>query len=455
MEVSLQQRSGMKPAEMKPRSFSETKPRAAELEEYFTHFSDMPREVIVKEDVLRLGVRFSQAALDLTPGCRVKSYRLFSYDSVKIDDMKRQEASSVPEDMKLFGGPYGLRRTFFATRYFPDSPYLIDVVDGQLVLKDELSGQIIANVAYPPAPKYYSYAFEDGTLYRDVVPIVWDHVAFITAFRYCQYWGPKEECQFCDINSNARQLKKAGKRALSAPFKQVDQVAKVMESIYKEQTAPDCRLTNIMISGGAILKVLDGKTEDEFYWEYLRAVRKVVPQRVTCVIQTGPKPKEIMKQYRDLGMDAHNANMEVWDRRLFHTINPGKSRVVGWENWVRLTCDAVDVLGEGSVNPNFVCGVEMCKPYGFETVKEAVQSTSEGLEYYMSRGVVPRFVSWAREWGSYLKDQPPVPLEFYVRIMRAHYETWRKYGLPSVRGYGPMGSGYAIDANSSFMDMEG
>ncbi len=435
--------------------FSETRPRAVELEEYFKRFPDMPREVILKEDVLRLGQRFSEAALDATPGCRVKSYRLFSYDSVKMDEMQHRESMRVPEDMRFVGGPYGFRRTNFATRYFPDSPYLVDVVDGQLVLKDESSNQIVANIEYPPAPKYYAYAFEDGTLYRDVVPMVWDHIAFITAFRYCQYWGPKEECRFCDINSNARQLKKAGKLALSATVKNVEQVQKVMETIYREQTDPDYRLTMWQITGGAILKTLSGKAEDDFYWEYLKAVREVVPRRITCVIQTEPKPKDLIKKFWELGMDAHNPNMEVWDPNLFKAICPGKSRMVGWENWVRLTCDEVDVLGEGAVNPNFVCGVEMCRPYGFKTVDEAVKSTSEGLEFYMSHGVVPRFVSWAREWGSYLKSQPPVPLEFFVRIVRAHYETWRKYCLPSVKGYGPMGAGYAINANSSFMDMEG
>ncbi len=435
--------------------FSEMKPRAPELEEFFKRFPDMPRECIVKEDVLRLGTRFSEAALEATPGCRVKSYRLFSYDSLKLDEMQRQEAQRVPEDMRFIGGPYGLRRTVFATRYFHDSPYIVDVVDGQLVLKDELSGQVVANVEYPPAPRYYSYEFDDGTLYRDVVPMVWDHVAFITAFRYCQHWGPKEECRFCDINSNARQLKKAGKLTLSATFKDVNKVRKVMETIYKEQTDPDYKLVNFVVSGGTITKTLEGKSEDEFFMEYVRAVREVVPRRITCVLPTVVKTKDVMKQYWDLGVDAHNPDLEVWDKDLFKALCPGKDRLIGWENWVRMTIEEVDILGEGAVNPNFVCGVEMCKPYGFKTVDEAVKSTTEGLEYFMKYGVLPRFVNWAREWGSYLKDQPPVPLEFFVRIVRAHYELWRKYRLPTVRGYGPMGPGYAINANSSFMDMEG
>jgi len=168
-----------------------------------------------------------------------------------------------------------------------------------------------------------------------------------------------------------------------------------------------------------------------------------------------PKSKEVTKRFWEMGMDAQNPDLEVWDRKLFDILCPGKARMIGWDEWVRLTCEEVDILGEGAVNPNFVCGVEMCRPYGFKTLDEAVKSTSEGLEYFMAHGVVPRFVNWTREWGAGLKNQPPVPLEFFVRIVRAHYEIWRKYRLPAVLGYGPMGAGYAINANSSFMDMEG
>lgn len=125
--------------------------------------------------------------------------------------------------------------------------------------------------------------------------------------------------------------------------------------------------------------------------------------------------------------------MEVWDRSLFEWINPGKARKIGWENWVRWIIDSVDVFGEGNVRPNFVCGVEMARPHGFKRVEDAVASSTEGMEFLISHGVSPRFNHWRREPQSHLvkhQEQPPVPLEFYIQLMRNIYGLRKKYALP-------------------------
>jgi hypothetical protein len=132
-------------------------------------------------------------------------------------------------------------------------------------------------------------------------------------------------------------------------------------------------------------------------------------------------------------MDEHHANMEVWDRHLFEWINPGKNHRIGYDEWVKRMLDSVDVLGEGNVRPNFVGGIEMAQPDGFDSVDDAVASTTAGLEVMMSHGVSPRFNQWRREPKSNLVKehrQPAIPTEFYVRLMGNRYELWKKYGLP-------------------------
>ena len=49
------------------------------LDQYFDKYPEIPLEVIVKEDLLRLGIKFTEAALNAATGCRPKSYFLFSY----------------------------------------------------------------------------------------------------------------------------------------------------------------------------------------------------------------------------------------------------------------------------------------------------------------------------------------------------------------------------------------
>ena len=51
-----------------------------QLENYFSGYGDLPREIILKHDLLRVGHWFTDAALELASQALVKSYRLFSYD---------------------------------------------------------------------------------------------------------------------------------------------------------------------------------------------------------------------------------------------------------------------------------------------------------------------------------------------------------------------------------------
>jgi hypothetical protein len=133
----------------------------------------------------------------------------------------------------------------------------------------------------------------------------------------------------------------------------------------------------------------------------------------------------------------------VWDKELFKRICPGKQKYYGWDDWVRLMCEEVDVFGEGDVSPCLVAGIEMSKPWGFATVDEAVASTREGFEYLMSRGVIPRPFHWVTEPGSYLAKENlvPPPLDYYIKVDIAWYETWRKYRLPPVRRFNVRGPG--------------
>src|SRR3989337_3056466 len=80
-----------------------------ELEAYFQRYTDLPREVVLKHDLLRDGHWFTDAALDLAADALVKSYRLFSYDLMPMKDMKRKEHRKTPEWFTLRRGMYGLR----------------------------------------------------------------------------------------------------------------------------------------------------------------------------------------------------------------------------------------------------------------------------------------------------------------------------------------------------------
>lgn len=428
--------------------------RIKELESCFSRFPDVPREAIVKNDMLRLGLKFTEAALKKTEGCRVKSYRLFTYDKVKYDQLK-DAPFKAPEDLDIVGGPYDLRKTRIQVRLNADSLYRVDVIDGEIGVYE--NGSLIARAMYPPAPDWYLKTFEDGTRYCDILAFAGPD-AFITLYRICQFWGEKEECKFCDINENVRQGTKHGKFSIPKAFKPLDQVIRVAkEAVQWEEKDSDgvrMRTSALLLTGGVIQGEVAGRTEEDFYLQYVEALKKEVGGRVPIILQTAPRDKETFKRYRAAGVDISHSQIEVWDKDLFKILCPGKERYIGRDQWIKRVVDSVEVFGEGNVTPGLVAGVELAQPDGFKEIDSALRSMKEGFEFLMSHGVVVRYNQWNISPFSALAGNQSPPLEYYIRLDQLWCETWRKYNLPPPRGLGRMGPGLALLSHSAFMDMD-
>ncbi|MGH9786409.1 MAG: radical SAM protein, partial [Terriglobia bacterium] len=75
------------------------------------------------------------------------------------------------------------------------------------------------------------------------------------------------------------------------------------------------------------------------------------------------------------------------------------------------------------------------------------------LEFFMSRGVTPRFTTWCPEPLSNLGSQEPAPLEYHLRLLQVYRDTLTRRHLSPPPGYGPPGAGQAVFSVSSFMDV--
>jgi len=422
------------------------------LEGYFLRYPDVPREVILKEDLLRQGLNFSRRATGNGRDFRYKTYHLFTYDKTLRSELGDQDTFTVPEDLRIKGGLYNLLDTVVHVYHNVESPYLIDSVNGERQLF--LEGKPIARVIFPKKPPYYGLTFDDGTVYEQVVCLVQDHVAFLTAYRICQYFMTKEECKFCDINMNVKQMTKyKDKFGEVDAIRDPDQAARVIEKMIGCDD-PAISVRAIYMTSGSIVKPVRGKNELEFSLEYTRKIRERVGGGTPLILITQAHEKNEVKILKDAGVTVYNPNIEIWDRKVFEAVCPGKAKHIGRDVWLKRMLDSVDIMGEGNVSPNMVTGVEMAQPYGFKTVSEAVESDREGFEYMMSHGVIPHLDSWCIERESALGGHPPIPLEFFIEVDKVWFEIWDKYKLPAVMGYGPMGGpGRAYYGNSAHVDM--
>jgi len=410
-------------------------------------YPDIPKEVMVKEDLLRRGMAWAPEALEIAGEFKLKAYFICSFDMVPISGMDQKEHLKAPEEVRLIGGPDDFKPVIVSVRLNPLSPYRVESGEGTLVLKHE--GEEIARVELQKSPEYYKKTLSNGKPIADIAPTIeWGYLLYLTAFRLCQYHGGQEECRFCDINENFRQQKKSGRSYTSV--KSVEDIVEALEII--ADTDSDSKAYTV--TGGSITGNLEGKSEVDFYVRYPEAIERRWPGRWISKIVVQALPRDEVQRLRDAGVRIYHPNFEIWDKRLFELYCPGKARHIGWDEWMRRILDAVDVFGPEGVIPNFVAGVEMAPPAGFGSIDDAIQSTAEGLDFFMSHGVSPRFTTWCPEPLSILgKDQKGAPLEYHIRLLQTYRDMRAKYKLPPPIGYGEPGLGKAVFSVSSFMDV--
>ena len=148
-------------------------------------------------------------------------------------------------------------------------------------------------------------------LYEQVIPLLYDSYAFITTFRACHYWGDKEECKFCDINHNLREIRKLeGDHVTADAIKDKDRVADVLAAMVEEPD-PSKRLITIIMTGGSIVRKVRGGPDNaaDFNVPFVEAIRDRIGSRIPIVMITESQPMDRLQRLVDAGITSHNANL--------------------------------------------------------------------------------------------------------------------------------------------------
>jgi len=332
--------------------------------------------VIPGSATAQLNIRFNnlQRGADLLPPRRDRALEVAGHHRRELGEAALRRP---PEEVALTGGPFGLRRTIVSVRVNPGSPYRIGRRDdGTLGLS--LEGGSLADVTLPPMPEYYRHTLAGGKTVMETAPTIqWGYLIYLTVLRLCQYFGAHEECGFCDINHNWRQHKKAGR-----PYTGVKPVEDVLEALALIDRYDTGQVSKAYtLTGGSVTSTVDGLAEADFYGRYAQAIEERFPGRWIGKVVAQALPKADAQRFKDYGIAIYHPNYEVWDKRLFSLISPGKERYVGREEWHRRILDAAEIFGPANVIPNFVAGVELARPFGFETIDEAIASTTAGMKW--------------------------------------------------------------------------
>lgn len=418
------------------------------LETFISAYGDyINSESIIKEDILRQGIFFSD--ISSSNNFSGKSYFIFSFN---VDNDKDVISRKYPEEISIQGGPFNLRKTVISVRINKSSPYLVTYNGelGKLVL--ELDGEFIAEVGFSPEKSYMLDKTTSGRSVRDIAPTIeWGYLIYLAVFRMCQYFEDNNECAFCDMNSNYLNQKKNNKE-----YSAVKSIDDIIDALNIINLSGDTGAGAYTLTGGSIRDDIRfrGDTEVDFYVRFLEAIENKFKGKWISKVVVQAHDVKNLKRLKSAGAHIYHTNFEIWDRNIFNSICPGKSIHIGRDEWVKRIIDAVQVFGDYRVIPNFVAGVELSKPFGFDKIDDAIDSTGEGLDFFMSNKVIPRYTTWCPEKTSALgkMGNPPAPLEYYVKLLLKWHETRYKYNVPIPEGYGEAGPGKAVFSVSAFMD---
>ena len=383
----------------------------------YKRYPDVHPNIILKTDMARQGISISKRASEQfqkMDDIALRGYHFFSYNRQET----RVYAEKLPMSLCLEDG------CMIQIETNVSSPYLLDFVDGDFIISEN-NETIAKGIYFLHKARWYGMTLEDGTPMEAILQGFGDGDPFFIFNHYCEFWNTNDQCLFCNINETLRDQKAGGESTV------VRKDAETLAEVLATALAIDpLNRRLIMVSGGTILGKYQGQTEIEFLCSRLEAIRKKVGACPPLSIQIAAQDDENWKRLHDTKIvTTVEPNMEVWDRRLFEWICPGKAKFIGYDEWIKRTIRAVDFWGQWQVNPNFVLGVEMAKPHGFEDVSTAVKSIAGGWDFLMSHGVLPRHRFWFIEKGSALGDQEPPPLEYYIEAQRAYAELRWKHGI--------------------------
>ncbi|MDO8672536.1 MAG: hypothetical protein Q7O66_14060 [Dehalococcoidia bacterium] len=392
------------------------------VDEFQKKYPTIPREVIVKWEIMRNGVKDTEvldkvSLWDNAGG----SYVTYDFDLTEEQLQERRKQIkpglvAILQGFKLKSGMgVGVRR-------HTKSPYEIkEVGDGQFALFE--GEEKIEDIYYDVFPALSDLQTSKGTPVTSLVRRRSRRCFHVNPVRHCEYFDTGDQCRFCNFHSAQDGVRSLGVfRPATINFDESVEALKIL---------------------GAEVKLIEGRVqmggfnrteiEAKMYFNMMEKLGSALPYKVHLTVRPQPMDRKDMQRLKDVGVRAFTSQMEIWDRRLFAEVCPGKAKHRGYDYTLEAYQAAVDVFGAGNVGTNLVAGVGMLAHDGFSTWQEARDSHIEGNNWLIEHGVVPFFTALRINAGSIYGDDPAnlekyPPTELLLEIALAHHEAMKKVG---------------------------
>jgi len=402
--------------------YSEVRKGSRFIDELCQRFTDIPRTIVIKSDVLRNGTRFTPLIHELGQQS-FPHFLIWNPEHVwnpDLKDIEEGEIITVPWKFDLSDG------TPVVIRFDQDSPYeLTRQEDGRLFLQRD--GEAIEEVSLEPATEWLYKTTSSGTLMTSVF-MSWSRLGLLAcALRYCEYTKTGDQCVYCCLDSSLKEYKDRGFQYTMSI--QPEDAAETYRAAQEEVGF----IKSVSMTGGSLHNTTKELEKYVAIFGALDKVRKEMGKPTWfagCMTASPDLPS--LRELREAGLNSIAPNMDCWEESLWPEIVPGKHKYVGRDYWIDSLRKSVEVFGKGRVASVFVVGPEMSASTGFKKEEDGIASWTRCFEWLLERDIIPATSQWQVEVGSPWSDRVPAPTDYFLSVARARHRIMESSGMHKV-----------------------
>lgn len=293
-----------------------------------------------------------------------------------------------------------------ASHIRPNSPLLLKFKNGKPIITE--NGKKITDVEFLERPKIWSRDTKSGINMKKIANFYGRDCLNFNIYSGCEFWDAGMPCKFCSVKPTQSRY---GEVEIKKTAKDIEEVTKLAFEI-------ENKINYIIVTGGSYL---DGDKEIDGVISTLNAIGKGIPSSWKGKIKGNvalmvPQTIEKIDELMATGIEHPSFNLEVWGKRYFEYICPGKAQHRGLEHILETYRYGVGKFGRGVFWVNFVGGLN------------SLDVLKDGFTYMAELGVVPGANIFHPDVGSVIgqKRKSPSP-EYIIELFRHAAKLYHKH----------------------------
>lgn len=351
----------------------------------------------IKLMLLSEGVDFDESVLS-NVGIKYSENRYYYNVSNDPKKFKNQIPSEIllPEDVES------------SIYYNPESKFKIKNKGDKILLF--YKENFICEILFNSRPYFFDKKINSEVNCQKVISMYGRYILAIFPNAHCFLFNEGLQCKFCSLKPSRKTF---GKDNLS--FISSEIIKKAIKIAVKHDGE---RIKYVMYTSGTNMN------PDVSYKEHINIIRAIKPLLEKKVIHhvtaTPTLNQNLLQETLDSGFKSIAFDLEVFDKKIFQKLCPGKERYFGYDMFLESFKMARKVFGKNNIKVGFVGGLE------------PIDSLIEGMDFFAKLGVSIAINVFHPDLNTELEGNPRPSADYLMEMVKAQTKICKKYKLIPV-----------------------